>query len=200
MMPPTPQEWRALLLHLHDKRLPPFDGRKQSILLAFAMTLSHSNPRNSRVSLKLAREVYGERRARKYVSVLVHGYLLEMVVKPARPKKGRDGRVALYEFRCPDSRTNDGSDTCGESWHRSCSEADDDQETQRARTLPSFTLKPSCLSVGATSSDASSSSADEERLHSDDHRVDARRHSPSISRLLAGRPPVCTGYRLAMAS
>jgi hypothetical protein len=84
-----------------------------------------------------------------------------MVVKPTRAKGGRLGRVAVYEFRdradsLPTSSTETGSESYDQSGQRLCSTEVDDLEDVSARSLPTYTLKASCLSSSAAASPATS--------------------------------------------
>lgn len=151
MRAPTAAEWRALVVSLHRLRRHPFDGRKADMLLGVSLYLSTTARGGSRVALRQTREVFGERIVRRYVSVLTHADLLEMVVKPNRPKKGAGKpRLAIYEFRDPTqpmtgSSTEAGSGSCDEKGQRSCSAAVTALDAWRARPLPTSTHKPSRL-------------------------------------------------------
>lgn len=149
MKAPTAAEWRAILMRLHRAKSHPFDGRKADMLLGVAVFLS-TRARGSRVVLRDARELYGERIVRRYVSVLTHADLLELVVKPNRPKPGGTARMAVYEFRdptqpLPSSSTETGSGSCVQKGQRSCSAAVGALEAWQARPVPTSTHKPSCL-------------------------------------------------------
>lgn len=152
MKPPRADDWRAILVRLHRAKEHPFDGRKADMLLCVGIDLSHRARGGSRVALKRTREVFGERLVRRYIAVLEHAHLLEMVVKPARAKGGREPRMAIYEFRDPSvslplASTERGSDSWGEKGQRSCSAAVRALEAWQARTLPTSTHKPSCLTT-----------------------------------------------------
>jgi hypothetical protein len=155
---PNAAEWQQILTRQHRARLHPFDGRKADYLLAVAIFLS-STTKGTRVVLKATREVFGERTTRRYVPYLVDAGLLEMVVKPARAKNGKAGRMAVYEFRrglaetLPQSPHEVGSENYDQSGQRSCSARIASREGDSCSTLPTSTLEASFLFTSAAAND-----------------------------------------------
>lgn len=156
-MPPTADEWRRILIDRCRRRQEPFDGRQQDLLLGFGLELART-ARGSRVALARVRDEFGDRLTRRYIAVLTHHDLVVMVVKPARGRDGKPGKVAVYEFRhgpetLPASPHKPGSVSCdlsGQRFRTSDNADERDDEPERARTLPGYTLKASRLYSGAS--------------------------------------------------
>ena len=122
MIVPTVDEWRRVLIERCRKRLEPFDGRQQDLLLGFGLELARV-ARGSRVILRSIRPLFGDRLTRRYVAVFVSAGLLEVVERPTRGRDGRPGRVAVYELRIPReslplSPHETGSDSCAPKGQR----------------------------------------------------------------------------------
>jgi hypothetical protein len=97
-------DWQRAVAEAANARREPFDGRRSTELLAFAVYVSHlgRGTTGRGVMLKPARKAFGERLTRRYVSVLSDHEYLRITQAPARGRLGKDGRAAEYALTLPE--------------------------------------------------------------------------------------------------